>query len=117
MESCVAGRVVRAVDFLGQRAIKNIVDERGFAAAGNAGDDDEAAQRKFDGDVLEVVFARAVHDELLAVAVAAAGGRFDAHGAREILAGERSGISFDLARRAGGDQMRRPGVRRRGRDR
>ena len=40
------------------------------------------------------MLARAAHDELLAVAVAASGGRFDPDGAGKILAGERSGISF-----------------------
>ena len=113
----LARGVVRSVDFFRQRAIKNVVDERRFAAAGNAGDGDEAAQRKFDGDVFEIVFARAAHDELLSVAAAAAGGRFDADGSGKILAGERSGISFDFARRARGHQMRRPGGRRRVRDR
>ncbi len=88
-----------------QRAVKNVVDQRRFAAAGNAGDHDEAAQRKFDRDVLQIVLARAVHDQFLAVAVAASGGRFDPDRAGKILAGERSGISFDFARSAGGHQL------------
>ena len=83
---------MRSVDFLGQRAIENIVDERGFAAARNAGDDDEAAERKFDGDVLQIVLARAVNDELFAVAVAAPGGGLNRQASGKILAGERGGI-------------------------
>ena len=43
-----AGLVVRPVDLVGQRAIEDVVDQRRFAAARNAGDHGEAAQRKID---------------------------------------------------------------------
>ena len=45
---------------LGQRAIKNVVDQRAFAAAADAGNDGHDAERDADIDVLQVVLARAV---------------------------------------------------------
>ena len=52
-------------------AVEDVVDQRRFAAAGNARDHDERAQRELDVDVLEVVLARAPYHELLAVSRAA----------------------------------------------
>ena len=44
---------------LQQIPIKDVVDERRFAGTGNAGDAGENAERDFDIDVLQIVFARA----------------------------------------------------------
>ena len=44
---------------LEQVPIENFVDKRRFARSGNAGDADENAERNFDIEVLEIVFARA----------------------------------------------------------
>ena len=54
-----AGLVVRAVDLLRQRAVEDVVHQRRFAAARNAGDHGERAQRNLDVDVLQIVLARA----------------------------------------------------------
>src|SRR6266852_1234229 len=43
-----SGRLLRAIEFLGERAIKNVVDESGFAGAGDASDYGEQAKRERD---------------------------------------------------------------------
>ena len=43
--------------------VDRVEGKAGLAAAGQAGDDDEPVARERDVDVLEVVFARAAHDE------------------------------------------------------
>src|ERR1022692_3624017 len=73
----LAGIVVGAVDFFGERTVEDIVDECRFSAAGYAGDDDETAKGKFDGDVFQIVFASAMDDQLLAVAVTPSRWRVD----------------------------------------
>ncbi len=78
-----AGLFPRAVKLFGQRAIKNVVHQRGFAGAGNAGDHRQQAQRKFDVDVLQIVFAARPGRD--AFAVRARGAR--AHG--NLLSPER----------------------------
>ena len=45
--------------------IDRVEGEAGLAGAAQSGDDDEAIAREGDRDVLEVVFARAAHDELV----------------------------------------------------
>ena len=45
--------------------VDRVEGEAALAAAGQAGDDDEPVARERDVDVLEVVFARAAHDELI----------------------------------------------------
>jgi hypothetical protein len=47
----LAGFFHRAVKFRGEGAIQNVVDERGFAGARDAGDDGEKAERKRDVDI------------------------------------------------------------------
>ena len=63
-----AGRVVGAVELLRQPLVQDLVDQRAFAGAGDAGDGDELAERKRDVDILEVVLARATHHERASVA-------------------------------------------------
>jgi hypothetical protein len=60
---CCAGLFARAVEFFGQRAIENVVDQRALAAAADAGDDGHDAEREVRGDVLQVVGARAFDGE------------------------------------------------------
>ena len=59
IESCdgcvLAGIFARAVELLRQRAIENVVDERAFAGAGDAGDDGHDAEREAGGEILQVV--------------------------------------------------------------
>ena len=45
--------------------VDRVEGEAGLAGAGQAGDDDEPVAREGDVDVLEVVLARAAHDELI----------------------------------------------------
>ena len=47
----------------GQGAVENLMDERAFAGAADAGDGDQSAQRKGDVEVLEVVLAGALDDD------------------------------------------------------
>ena len=79
-----AGLFARAVEGLGERAIENVVDERAFAAAADAGDDGHHAERNADGDVLQIVLARAVHGEPLAGERARLGAMQNARRAGEI---------------------------------
>jgi len=53
------GRFIGAIELLGERAVKNVVDERGFARARDAGDADQALQRNADVDVLQVMLGGA----------------------------------------------------------
>src|SRR5712692_7663224 len=99
------GWFVGAVELLCERAIKNVVDERGFAGAGNAGDDDEHAERQRDINFLEIVRAGTEDLDGFAVEAAALFGDGDSCRAAEILPGERFGSGFDLLRLAVGDEV------------
>src|SRR5690606_2327149 len=55
--------VPRAVQLAGQVGVEDVVDQRGLARAGDAGDRGEHAQREGHVDVLEVVLPGAVHGE------------------------------------------------------
>jgi hypothetical protein len=68
-----AGLFARAVDGFGERAVEDVVDEGAFAAAGDAGDDGHDAEGNADGEVLEVVLARAGDGEPLAGELAGMG--------------------------------------------
>src|SRR5262249_22312762 len=54
-----ARSVVRLVDFAGERAGEDVINQGRFAAAGNARDDDQLAKRKFDIEILQIVFGSA----------------------------------------------------------
>ena len=83
--------LARAVDGFGERAVENVVDERAFAAAADAGDDGHDAERNADGEVLQVVFAGAGDGEPFAGERARLGAMQHGGGAGEIAAGERLG--------------------------
>ena len=55
----LAGKLARIVELAGDGAIERLDQEGGFAAAGDAGHRGEQAERNIDGDVLEIVGARA----------------------------------------------------------
>ncbi len=61
-----AGLFARSVDSLGQRAVEDVVDQRAFSAAAHARHHRHHAERDADGEVLQVVLARAGHGEPLA---------------------------------------------------
>ena len=54
-----AGNGARAVQRFGELVVEHVFDERALAAAADAGDGDERAEREFDVDVFEIVVARA----------------------------------------------------------
>ena len=65
-----AGAILGAVHQLRQPLVEHLHHQRGLAAAADAGDRDELAQRDAHVDVLEVVLARAADDQVVAVALA-----------------------------------------------
>ncbi len=77
----------RALDL--QRLVENVVNERGFAGAGNAGDGDQLAQRNHDVNILQVVGARAADAQEAAGGLAATGRHGDAQLAAQIAGRER----------------------------
>src|SRR5467141_147557 len=99
------GRFGRAIEFLRERAIKNVVDERGFAGTRDAGDDSEQAERQRDVDILEIVGAGAENLNGFAVGAAAFFRDGDFCGAAEVLTGEGFGCGFDLRWFALGDEV------------
>src|SRR5437660_1399660 len=53
------GRFGGAIEFLRERTVKNVVDERGFAGAGDAGHYSKQPERKSDIDFFQIVGGRA----------------------------------------------------------
>src|ERR1019366_4911127 len=103
-----AGLFVRAVNFLGQRAVEDFIDQGGFPAARNAGDHGEQAERDFGIHLFQIVLARSVDDQLLAVALTARGGYGNAPRAGEILSGERCRVALDFGGGAASHQLPAP---------
>src|SRR6266852_2519523 len=100
-----AGRLLGAIEFLGEGAIEDVVDEGGFAGAGNAGDDREQAEGQSDVDIFQIVGAGAENLDGFAVGTAALFGDGDVGGAAEIAAGERFGAGGDVGRLAVRDKV------------
>ena len=100
-----AGLFHRAIEFRGERAVQNVVDERGFAGAGDAGDDGEQAERKRDVDIFQIVAVRAENRDRFSVGRRRVVGHGNFRAAGKILAGERCGIRGDFLGRAGGDEI------------
>src|ERR1700727_1189192 len=61
-----AGRFARAIEFLGESAVEDVVNEGAFAGAGDAGDHGHDAGGEHDGQVFQVVAARALDGDPLA---------------------------------------------------
>ncbi len=99
------GRLVGTVELLREGAIENVVDQSGFAGAGDARDNGEHTERQIDVDFLEIVGAGAENLNNFAVGAAAFFGNGNLGCAAEILTGERFGGGFDLLRLAVGDQV------------
>ena len=74
MRSCGAGASLRAVELARDRLVERVDQQRRLAAAGDAGDAGEQAERDLGGDVLEVV-AAGVDDLQRAARVASAAAR------------------------------------------
>ena len=100
-----AGAFHRAVQRLRQRAVENVVHQRGFSRAGNAGHDGEQAERQFEIHVFEIVRFAAEHANHLAVGRAALGRHGNLQIAAQVTARQRIGVALDFFRAALGDQM------------
>ena len=65
------GRFHGAIQLLGKSAIEDVVDQRGFAGAGDSGDDRKQAERQSEVDILQIVGMSAKDLQGLAVGAAA----------------------------------------------
>ena len=87
MRSCGAGATRGAVELARDRLVERVDQQRRLAAAGDAGDAGEQAERDLGGDVLQVVAARVDDLERAALMRGAALGHRHAEFAGEIFAG------------------------------
>ncbi len=85
-----------AVERLHEGAVEDLVDERGFAAAADAGDAAEEVEGDVDVDAAEVVDAGAGEAEVFAAGLAAVLGDGDGEAAGEIFAGDGVGVGGDF---------------------
>ena len=101
-----AGRCRRAIKFLRERAIKNVVDQRGFSGAGDAGDDREQAERQRDVHVFKIVgAARREAGSTLPFGLRRFSGMAIVAAPAEVLACERFRLGGDLRGLALGDEV------------
>ncbi len=99
----LAGQLAGVVELAGHRAVQRLDQEGGLAAARHAGHRGEQAERDIDGDVLEIVLARAFDREAAAAGrLAPLLGRGDLLEAGEILPGEAVRVGHHLVGRAFG---------------
>jgi len=68
---CALEGFARAIEFLRERAIENVIDERGFSGAGDSGDDGEQTEGNRDVDIFQVVGGGAKDLNIFAVGGAA----------------------------------------------
>src|SRR5581483_10593886 len=99
------GYDLRPVHPLHQGAVEDVVDEGGLAGTGDAGDRHEAAERKLDVDVLEVVLAGAADDQPFLAWLPPHLGDRNRLLAAQVLAGDRTLLARHLGHRAGGDDL------------
>ena len=83
-----------------QSGVERIFHERAFARAADAGDEAEHAERKFDGDVFEIVAASAAELDPTVIGAATLADGADAAAAGEKIAGDAFGVLFHFSRRA-----------------
>src|SRR5699024_3887856 len=93
-----------AVQAAGEGLVEYLVDQRGLAAAGHAGDAGHHTQREAHVDVLEVVGARAAHGDVPA-GRPPRGGNGHLAAAGEVRAGDRTLAGHDLLRGPAGDDL------------
>ena len=92
-----------AVEPSRQRLVERVDEQRRLAAAGDAGDAGEEAERDLDGDVLQVIAARADEPQHAGRVARPPLGHRDLAHAGEILAGERVRVGHHVGWRALGD--------------
>ena len=96
----LAGRFGRLAEMACQRRRQHVLDQRRLARAAHAGDADQPLQRELDGDVLQVVLARALQDQpRRAVEHRPRQAQADGAPRAEVGAGQRLG-AFQLVGRA-----------------
>ena len=93
------------VELCRQALIQNLVDKRGLARTGDAGDGGEGAQRNRDVYIFQVVLRRALDGEGLAVALAAGFWNRNFLSSAQILAGHRTLAGLDRLHRTGADHF------------
>jgi hypothetical protein len=93
------------VERLHERAVEDLVDERGFAAATDAGDAAEEVEGDFDIDAAQVVQADAGELEEFAAGLAAVARDGDGEAAGEILSGDGVGVGGDFGNGARGEDV------------
>ncbi len=98
------GRVSR-FERLHERAVEDLVDDGGLAAAADAGDAAEEVEGDVEVDAAEVVDAGSGELEVLAAGLAAVLGDGDGEAAGEIFAGDGRGVGGDFGDGAGGEEM------------
>ena len=82
-----------AIEMARRRAVEGVVDQRGFSRARNAGDADEKTDRHVDGNVFQIIAARAFDvQQAIHIGFVAQSRHFDAAAPRQILTGQRFGI-------------------------
>ena len=87
-----ARQLLGAVKVPREMLAQDLVDQRALARAGNAGHADEAAQRKRDTDVAQVVGARPLDPQPVRPRLDASCGRADAPPAGHVVGRERAGV-------------------------
>src|SRR4029077_11548861 len=100
-----AGRFLGAIELLREGAVKNVIDEGGFAGAGDAGDYGEQTEGESDVDIFQIVGAGAENLDGFAIGAAALFRDGDVGGAAEIAAGEGFGAGGDVRRLAMRDEV------------
>ena len=88
------------VQVAGQRGVQDVVNQRRFARSTRPGHHRHGAQWNVDTHVLEVVFPRPAHAQLLAVAAPPRAGHLDLQLAAQVLAGQAVGVVLHLFGRA-----------------
>ena len=100
-----AGADVGAVLHRGKGLVEHLVYQAGLAAAGDAGDGCEHAERYFDVNILQIVLARAADEEAFSVSLAVPGWHGYLPRAGEVLARDAPGLGADVLHRALGHDL------------
>jgi len=94
---------------IGEHLVEHLMHQRRFARAGNARDASEHLQRNLYVNALEVIGARALEAQPLALVVhvdfAAEARHRNGHRAAQVFAGEGARVGLNLLHRAGGEQL------------
>src|SRR5207247_5746922 len=97
--------LLRARERLLEAPVEDLVHERALPRSRHAGDRDEEPERDPDVDVLEVVLARAAHDEGLRSRLAPPRRQRDATAAGKVCAGDRARLPDDVLHGPLGDHL------------